>query len=455
MFSRKFFCAFVCFVSVWILGCADASQIQPEPELAEGAAGHGPTSSGTGNYGSGDNQCAGSHCSQSTPSCFENGEEYVCCKGYMLPADFDGQCDEGAGGYGQGGSGQGNSGNQGQGNYPNDGGANGQGGQGAQAQGGSSPSDGGSSSTGTGGSSSGSGGGTVGELTITVVPPAFGTHNIVIKGDEVPYRNGGVSWGNPAFTESSGTRKTFSIAIVPGSKFTFSPVYDPPVSSESDPAYWKNVCCDTASMTRNCAMWASWDNDPLDGRRRFQPQCVQRVAEGLQRQCERRPGILPWSGGVTGRHERSGLQWVYGPGASDHSHVRHERGDQPHAPRLHERRFVRHDLEERRHLRDRGYRDALRNSGVLHLLARLVGCDMFQRHVLRQRILVRVVPRRNGRCVVLQRQHQRPAHRDPAKGRGARHMPPFHRPGTAHAVEQCHKKFPRASSKGEATSFAG
>ncbi len=267
MFSRKFFC-FVLFSAIWLIGCADASEGEFGASSTAGAGGCDETT-GDGNHGqASDDQCGGAHCNEYDPPCFENGERFVCLCGVMLPQGTDVSC--GSGGAGESGSGQGNTGNSGQGNYPNQGGSAGDGGEGAEggntattSSSSSSSGQSSSSSSGTGSSGSSSGEGTIGELTITVVPPAFGTHSIIVKGDEVPYRTGGVTWGNPAFSASN-TRITFTVGMVPSSKFTMSPVYDPPVGNESDPAYWKNPCCDTASMTRLCAVWATWDDNPLD-----------------------------------------------------------------------------------------------------------------------------------------------------------------------------------------------
>jgi hypothetical protein len=87
----------------------------------------------------------------------------------------------------------------------------------------------------------------------------------MVKGDEVPYRMGGVTWGTPSFIASNVTRITIVANVLEGSAFEFSGVWDPPSGvSESDGSYWTNQLCDPNTLLPRASLWASFDNNTSD-----------------------------------------------------------------------------------------------------------------------------------------------------------------------------------------------
>lgn len=125
---------------------------------------------------------------------------------------------------------------------------------------------------GEGGGNEGGGGsggsdpvGDVGQLKVIIIPQAGGNHAITVKGDEIPYRSGGPTWGSPTFTTND-TEILITTNILEGSAFEFNGVWDPPGgTTESDGAYWVNQLCNPNTMQPRAAIWATFDDDTSDG----------------------------------------------------------------------------------------------------------------------------------------------------------------------------------------------
>lgn len=130
----------------------------------------------------------------------------------------------------------------------------------------------GGSGGGEGGGDEGGGGsggsdpiGDVGQLKVIIIPQAGGNHAITVKGDEIPYRSGGPTWGSPTFTTND-TEILITTNILEGSAFEFNGVWDPPNgTTESDGAYWTNQLCDPNTMKPRASVWATFDDDTSDG----------------------------------------------------------------------------------------------------------------------------------------------------------------------------------------------